>query len=102
MPRTNFIPSRHGFHFVNSFSTFVIPLPLLPIPLPFGGLCGGMAMASLRYYLHRLPIPTHTTCDFQGVFVWPFGATGSRLRQYLVSCQQDSFGPLSGLSAANW
>lgn len=102
MSRTNFIPSQHGFHFTNAFTTYLIPLPLLPVPIPFGGLCGGMSLAALRYYLHKLPIPTHTTCDFEGTFVWPLASTGSRLRQYFVSCQQDSFGPLSGLSAANW
>lgn len=102
MTRTNFIPSQHGFHFGNSFNNYNIFLPILPVPIPFGGLCGGMVLASLRYYLHRLPIPTHTTCDFDGVVVWPLGSTGSRLRQYLVACQRDSYGPLGDASAVNW
>jgi len=102
MPKTNFIPALHGYHFANSFRSYDILLPFLPVPLPFGGLCGGMAMSALRYYLHRLPIPTHTTCDFDGTVVWPLTSTGSRLRQYLVDCQRDSYGPLGDASVVNW
>ena len=93
MPRTAFVPAMHGFHLANNFVNHIGVLTTR-------GLCGGMALAALRYFNNGRPIPTHTAADFgPGNDVPP---DGSVLRDYIYSCQMDSYGPLGLLSAANW
>jgi hypothetical protein len=55
MPSVNFLPSRDGFHFANSFAN-VVNLGLGKITTR--GRCGGMAYAALDYRAAGLPIPT--------------------------------------------
>lgn len=94
MPRTNFVPSQHGFLFKNTFVNHIGPA------ITTQGLCGGMVLAALRYYLHNIPIPTHTASDFGPGRTDP--AEGTRLREYIYACQVDSYGPLGLASALNW
>lgn len=69
---TGFIPSQHGFHFINAFP----PVPDITIPIPLGrielgdasnGLCGGMAFCALDYFIAKHPIPTMKTPPTTGV-----------------------------------
>lgn len=75
--KTQFTPTRHGFHFSNRFidKTFSITFPPLNIPglLPFpgktvtktfGGRCAGMSYAALDYFWNQSTVPTHTKDDF--------------------------------------
>ncbi|MBN1978375.1 MAG: hypothetical protein JW918_13340 [Anaerolineae bacterium] len=61
--RTSFIPSKHGFHFRNSFS--IAPVFLRPI-FPKIGFCGGMCWAALDRYYGGEPIPGATTTPLPG------------------------------------
>ena len=77
-----FLPSRHGFNFVNSFTTTIpLPRPLPPIS-PSYGLCGGMASAALDYFLSCIPIPSTATVPL----------TGTTLFNYLFRRLLDSLG----------
>ena len=87
--RTQFSPTRHGFHFSNSFTdknisiTFpAVSIPGLP-PFPgktiaknFSGRCAGMTYAALDYYWNQSTIPTHTGNDFGSGKVVPDLQTG--------------------------
>ena len=85
-----FLPSRHGFNFVNSFTTTIpLPRPLPPIS-PSYGLCGGMASAALDYFLSCIPIPSTATVPL----------TGTTLFNYLFRRLLDSLGaPTFGMVA---
>lgn len=50
---TSFDPTRHGFQFVNSFSSDVIK----EVDFRTGGLCGGMVYTALDYYFKGMKIP---------------------------------------------
>jgi hypothetical protein len=89
MTKLNFVPSKHGFHFDNSFED------------DYGlfktqGLCGGMSLAVFNYFRHDIPIPTHK----QGV--GDFGTADdmppahSRLRDYIYTLQWGSFATAGG------
>jgi hypothetical protein len=93
MPRVDFVPVRHGFHFENYFVNHVVGITTY-------GLCGGMVLAAARYWKQRLAIPTHRPGDFGGDSRVP--AEGTPLQQYIYACQMESYGPLGLLSAANW
>jgi hypothetical protein len=84
MPFTKFDPTLHGFHFPNSFDN-----ELLFDRVRTLGLCGGMAYASLDYFLAGLPVPTHTNADFGSGHVAP--PDGSRLYKYFYRRIVDSF-----------
>ena len=69
---TDFVPSQHGFHFRNAFSS----VPLITIPVPFGtvklgdasnGLCGGMAFCALDYFLAQRSVPAMRTPPSTGM-----------------------------------
>ncbi|MBI4927659.1 MAG: hypothetical protein HY835_07830 [Anaerolineae bacterium] len=84
-----FLPSQHGFHFVNAFSGFFLPfaLPNLPgvgNPDSVYGLCGGMAASSMDFFLARRPVPT--------VNMPP--SNGTPIQRYLYKRQLDSLGIL--------
>lgn len=96
MRRLEFHPARHGFHFPNLFVNNVSP------GITTYGLCGGMALAVARYWLARLPIPTHTTADFPDGSPAGVPPPGSPLHGYIYDCQLASYGPLNIVSAANW
>jgi len=85
MSRTNFDPAKHAFRFENTFENQVKVLGLSSIPfigskfeMETNGLCGGMAFAVLDYYHSNRPTPDVTSAN-------------SRLREYLLKRQLDSF-----------
>lgn len=96
MRRLEFHPARHGFHFVNTFVNHVTP------QITTYGLCGGMSLAVARYWLSRVPIPTHTPADFPDGSPAGVPPPGSPLHAFIYDCQLASYGPLNLLSAANW
>ncbi len=82
---TGFLPSIHGFRFVNSFTlppSITGPLARLRIPVGSGGygLCGGMSFLAGDYFLFGVPVPTTATVP----------PTGSTLYNKLVRRQLDS------------
>lgn len=84
MPKLNFNPSLHGFHFRNDFVTDVAGLR-------FGGLCGGLSLAVFNYYRNNRPVPTHRQSpnDFGTPDSLP--PVGGRLRNYILDMQIKSF-----------
>jgi hypothetical protein len=72
MPTTAFLPSLHGFHFRNSFSSEDILDELCSVPSWMvhnnnsWGLCGGMCFAALDRFFRGEQIPDVTTSPNQG------------------------------------
>jgi len=89
MPRLDFVPSRHGWHFGNHFRTHVLPGVL---SVHTSGLCGGMIMTALDYWRSNTPIPTHRAEDFRaaGSPEEQLPAEGSHLRTYIFDRQMNS------------
>lgn len=85
MPKLNFIPSRHGFHFNNGFVNH------LPLGITTSGLCGGMSLGAFNYFRHGIPVPTHR--QMPNDFGTPDGLPpeGGRLRSYIFEMQIKSF-----------
>ncbi|CAG0970545.1 hypothetical protein PHYC_01221 [Phycisphaerales bacterium] len=92
--RSAYLPSLHGFRFVNHFEGSPLPAALRnpttgasligggkSIPSTFG-LCGGMSLASADYYHAGVAPPARTTPPEQG--------TG--LYEYIYQRQAESFG----------
>lgn len=73
---TRFDPLVHGFHFGNTFSNDFVPA----LDIRTGGLCGGMAWASLDYFFAGKPIPKQ---DYRP-------ANRTPLQSYLYNRQVDS------------
>ena len=86
MSRTGFVPNRNGFHFENTFVNQIVGA------IRTYGLCGGMSLAASRYYKRNIPIPFQTVLPREN----------STLRDYIYSCQMESYGPFGLLSAVNW
>ena len=101
MPRLDFIPSRDGWHFVNSFRTRVLPGVLQGVKT--AGLCGGMVMSALDYWRAKVPIPAHDASDLppdadaNGA---PLPDEASRMRRYIFDRQMNSF--LTRLMITRW
>ncbi len=86
-PAVEFIPSQHGFHFINSFPPFDPPftLPgwLQKVKIgPNYGLCGGMSSAAYDFLLAGRPVPEASEPP----------KTGTRLHRYLLKRSMDTFG----------
>jgi hypothetical protein len=68
MPKTSFVPSTHGFRFLNEFPDKELGV------VPMYGACGGMAYASLDYFLAGRPIPPYTktpsNSSVLGRYIW--------------------------------
>lgn len=93
---TDFIPSKHGFHFNNSFANHVFDIGIASWTTY--GLCGGMSFTSLDYYFAGMPIPTHVGSDF------PNGSTppeNSALYKYIYDRLMDSF-KANGSKFVSW
>ncbi|MTB51877.1 hypothetical protein [Lewinella sp. W8] len=71
---TNFVPARHGFKFVNSFTNKIVG------DIETKGLCGGMSYAALDYYYSGMAIPRQSSQP----------AVGTALRNYLLDRQVKS------------
>jgi hypothetical protein len=84
----SFVPSRHGFHFVNSFPGIPLPFSLPALPgigqIPgYYGLCGGMSAAAADYLYAGKSTPPDREPP----------ARRTALYQYLFRRQIDSFSP---------
>jgi hypothetical protein len=95
----SFIPSQHGFRFVNRFSGYPFPFTIPQLPglpdVPTGyGLCGGMCSAAADFLLSGWSFPATTTIP----------EAASSLHQYLFRRQIDSFGRWGDtlLKVARW
>jgi hypothetical protein len=85
----SFIPSRHGFKFVNRFSGYPFPFTVPQLPglpdVPKGyGLCGGMSSAAADFLLCGRSFPP----------VASIPDAASPMHRYLFRRQIDSFGRL--------
>lgn len=73
----DFIPSRHGFGFVNHFTGSSLPGPLillhdaLDAPDEFG-LCGGMSFAAADFYLAGRAVPAQSSPPSRGQPLYDF------------------------------
>lgn len=86
MVKTNFVPSRDGFHFPNKFTNNVKIIGSLSVTTY--GRCGGMAWASLDYYTRGVPTPTCNGADF-GTAQVP--TDGTPLADYIYTRLMDTF-----------
>ena len=77
MATTNFVPSKHGFHFPNNFVN-----KLIGGAITTRGRCGGMAFGSLDYYVNSVPVPTCDTADFGSSLGVP--PDGTPLADYIM------------------
>jgi len=93
MPKLNFAPDVHGFHFVNGFTNHVGPFTT-------NGLCGGMSLAAFNYYRSGTPVPTHRRGSFGTSDELP--PENSRLRNYIFGQQLGSFASAAGFFFATW
>jgi hypothetical protein len=94
LPPVEFIPSVHGFNFINSFPPFDPPfsLPDWLKKVKVGsnyGLCGGMSSAAYDLALAGQPVPERSEPP----------KTGTRLHRYLIKRSVDTFG-LAGVHLA--
>ncbi|MCP5095836.1 MAG: hypothetical protein GY943_09805, partial [Chloroflexi bacterium] len=89
MPPLKFIPTEHGFQFVNRFPGYWLPfsvptIPDIPSVSNIYGLCGGMSATSYDFALAGMKIPTRKRRPGR---ITP-------LHQYLHRRQVDSLGML--------
>jgi len=98
-PAVDFLPSRDGFRFANSFSGYFLPYstPAFMTSRKISskyGLCGGMCAAAYDLLLAGRPVPREIDVPRQG----------SRLQRYLFRRQMDSLGGLGqqAIKVAQW
>jgi hypothetical protein len=87
IPAIDFVPSQHGFQFVNRYPGFWIPYSIPAVPdIPSAensyGLCGGMVAAAYDFLLAGRPIPIRRRRP----------GRASPLHQYIHRRQVDSLG----------
>ena len=97
MPKTNFIPLKHGFHFGNNFINKIISTGFGKIESR--GRCGGMAYASLDYFFAGLTIPTHEDKDFPN---GKFPPDGSLLSDYIYERTINSLFTIHSFKFFDW
>lgn len=98
-PPVDFLPSRNGFMFPNSFSGYFLPystpafMSSHKISSAYG-LCGGMCAAVYDFMLAGKTIPPNVNTPHQG----------TRLQRYLFQRQMDSLGGLGEalIKVAQW
>ncbi len=94
--RSGFLPSKHGFVFVNHFSGSVLPKSFGVlgglIQQSSYGLCGGMSFAAADFFLAHRAVPA-AAATVAGSAAQP--QAGTPLREYLHRRQLDSLGGLS-------
>ncbi len=98
-PPIQFLPSTHGFRFLNSFAGYFLPFspPAFMSSRKVGskyGLCGGMCAAAYDFALAGKPVPITLDVPRQG----------TRLQRYLFQRQMDSLGGLGQevVKVAQW
>jgi hypothetical protein len=99
MPRTDFTPQQHGFHFPNNFVNRVVKLPDNREIKTYGR-CGGMAYASLDYYFAKQPVPPYTSANFPNSNGVP--PDDNWLAKYIYRRLMDSFCNASALRYVTW
>jgi len=97
MKKTNFHPSKHGFHFNNNFVNKFLNTKLFKVETY--GRCGGISYAALDYYYSNLRIPTHESKDFPNKKVPP---DKSLLSDYIYKRSLDSFLNLTSYKFIFW
>ncbi len=85
MVKTDFVPSRDGFHFPNHFTNNIQIIGGLSITT--SGRCGGMAFGALDYFTRGIPVPTCNGADF-GEAQAP--SDGTPLADYIYKRLMDS------------
>jgi len=98
-PPVEFLPSSHGFKFINKFSGYFLPystpafMSSRKVSSKYG-LCGGMCAAVYDFALAGRPIPPITDVPKQG----------TRLQRYLFQRQMDTLGGLGQeiVKVAQW
>ncbi len=98
-PPVEFLPSMHGFKFVNAFSGYFLPfstpafMSSRKVTSTYG-LCGGMCASAYDFALARKPIPDLLSTPHQG----------TKLHRYLFQRQMDSLGGLGQevVKVAQW
>lgn len=88
---TDFVPRRHGFRFVNSFSIQKSEFRLGKGKLRFG-LCGGMCLSALRKYNDAARMPTRRTPP----------VAGTPLFKELFLCQTETLLPATWVRFLKW
>ncbi len=78
--KLDFHPSRHGYHFANTFENHIGDVVVSR------GRCGGMVTSALDYWRAGIAIAAHRADDF-GAACEP--AEGTRLRSYIYQRQLD-------------
>lgn len=97
MPKTNFMPLKHGFHFQNSFTDKIISTSFGKIETK--GRCGGMSYASLDYYFSGILVPSHEPKDFPNKMYPP---DGSLFSDYIYERSISSLFSLSSFKFFDW
>lgn len=97
MPKTNFSPLKHGFHFRNDFINKIISTTFGKMETR--GRCGGMAYASLDYYFSGIPIPAHEAKDFPN---GKFPDDGNLLADYIYERTINSLFTLHSFKFFDW
>ncbi len=94
-----FLPSKHGYNFINSFPGYPLPFDLPGLPeknvSSIYGLCGGMSTSVNDAYRANCPVP-HTPIDPQTNRPAVPGK-GSGLYNFIYERQMDTFGPLGAV-----
>jgi hypothetical protein len=86
--RLDFVPSRHGFHFRNAFTSHNGIVHT-------SGLCGGMSLAAFNFFRYNIPIPPHTDANmnFNVNFDLSLQTSGADpLTNYIFQSQIATFG----------
>lgn len=97
MPKTDFTPFKHGFHFGNNFVNKIISTSFGKIESR--GRCGGMAYASLDYFFSGIPVPSHESKDFPNGNYPP---DGSLLSDYIYERTINSLFTLYSFKFFDW
>lgn len=97
MPKTAFVPLKHGFHFGNNFVNKIINTSFGKIESR--GRCGGMAYASLDYFFSGIPVPSHESKDFPNGMYPP---DGSLLSDYIYERTINSLFTLYSFKFFDW
>lgn len=97
MPKTDYTPQKHGFHFANNFINKIINTGFGKIESR--GRCGGMAYASLDYFFAGLPAPAHEEKDFPN---GKYPPDGSLLSDYIYERTINSLFTVHSFKFFDW
>jgi len=98
VPRTDFRPDIHGFHFGNYFVNRLVPLPGGKA-ISSAGRCGGMSYAALDCFFAYQKVPPNKSEEFAPAYVPPDGTV---LADYIWRRQIDSLIRATSLKFLTW